>query len=284
MAVVFEGIEVKSDGRLVLDEPARDRMVQVKMELKENKAMSLPDVVGEKAKPFSRRAYAYAGLFVWWLTKGGRQQRRVLDDLLTSLSTRGYREKDLENLLQSRLGKSLEAVEREWRTWVRKQKVEYTGQKAPGGAYSSKLLGFKMKRPKSDWVMDGDKAPVDGECIVYKRPRTGARIGVTAYVNQLPLYAGELYLQWLRDLQDNVNGLAIEQKERIQFKGHPGFRITYTGSEPGSNITKEKQKVQLSVIVTGHHIYVLRAQSPPEKWRDNDDDFSRAFESFKLLK
>ena len=284
MAVLFEGIEVTADGSLVLKEPPRDRMVQVKVELKESKPMKLATIIGEGAGPFSRRAYAYAGLFVWWLAKAGTRQRKVLDDLLTSLSTRAYEKNDIENLLKSHLGKDLAAAEKNWRAWVRKQKVEYTGRKVPGGVYTSKLLNFTIKRPNTDWVMDGDKAPVDGECIVYKRKRTGGRISVTAYVNRLPLHADELYLQWLRDLEDGVMDLKVERKERRDLKGQPGFSIEYAGSEPASRITKERQRVGLDVIVTMRHIYVLRNQSAPEKWRENRRDFARVMEKFKLLK
>jgi hypothetical protein len=284
MAVVLEGVEVAKDGKLSLKKPSRDRILQVKVELKTGKALKLTDVVGEKAKPFSRKAYAYAGMFIWWLAKTGPRQRKVIDELLSALSTRGYEKDDIEKLLQSHLGKGLAAVEREWRGWVRKQKVEYTGTKGPGGNYSSKLLRFKIKRPNTGWAMDADKAPLDGECVVYKRPRTGARLSVTVYTNQLPLNADELYLQMLRDLSDKVKELTVEHKERRKIKGQPGFTIIYVGSEPASRITTEKQRVQLSAIVTAHHIYVLRLQSPPGKWDTNRPDFARALEKFKLSK
>lgn len=284
MAVVFEGIEVGKDGKLSLDKPQRDRLVQLKVELKSGKAMKLADVVGEDAKPFSRRTYAYAGLFIWWLSKTGPKQRRVIDDLLASLSKRKYEKDELEKLLQSHLGKNLDAVEREWRGWVRKQKIEYTGTKMPGGTYSSKLLKFKIKRPATGWAMDADKAPVSGECVVYKKARTKGRISVTVYANRLPLKRDELYLQMLRDLQEDLKDFTVEHKERRKISKQPGFLITYTGSDPVSKITTEKQKVQLNAIVTTHHIYVLRFQSKPEKWDANRDAFKGALEKFKLFK
>ncbi len=284
MAVVFEGIEVGKDGTLSLKKPPRDRLVQVKVELKEGKALKLSHIVGEEAKPFTRRMYAYAGLFIWWLAKTDAKRRKVLDELLTLLSTRGYEKNDLENLLRSHLAKDLAGIDKQWRAWIRKERAQYTGRTIPGGAYTSKLLRFSIKRPKSNWAMDGNKAPVDGECIVYLRKRTGARISVTAYVNQLPLSADELYLQWLRDLESGVTGLKVERKERLKLKGQPGFMIDYVGSEPRSKITTEKQRVALRAVVTTHHIYILRMQSPPEKWQENRDDFTRALERFKLLK
>jgi len=284
MAVMCEGVEVKEEGKLELDKPPRDRVVQLKVELNEGKMMHLSDVVGENAKPFTRRAYAYAGLFVWWLAKVEGRQKKVLDELLTILSTRGYQKNDLENLLQSHLGKDLKKVEQEWRNWLRKMDVEYTGRKIAGGTYTSKLLHFTIKRPKSDWVMDGEKAPVNGECIVFQRKSTGGRISVTVYINQLPLYADELYMQWLSDLEESVGDLEIESKERLELKGHTGFRIRYAGTEPGSRITTDKQKVEISAVVTMRHIYVIRAQSPPEKWERNRADFARTFERFKLIK
>lgn len=282
MAVLFEGIEVTADGELLLKEPPRDRIVQVKVELKDHKEMKLADIVGDKAEPLTRRSYAYAGLFVWWLAKSGARQRKVLDELLAILGTRAYQKSELENLLRSHLGKSLEGVEKDWHAWIRKEKVEYTGRKMPGGSYSSRLLRFSMKRPASDWVMDADKAPVDGECVVFKRPRTDGRVSVTVFVNQLPLYADEIYIQWLDDLADSVKDLKIEEKERLKLKGRPGFRIIYTGSEPGSGVTTEPQKVELAAAVTAQRIYILRMQSAPSKWESNRGDFTRALEKLKL--
>jgi hypothetical protein len=244
--------------------------------------MKLADVVGDEAKKFSRRSYAYAGLFVWWLAKTGVKHRAVLDELLQNLRERAYQKGELEKLLQKHLGKDFAAAEKEWRSWVLRQKVEYTGRKKPGGAYSSKLLKFSVKKPESNWTMDADRAPVEGECVVYKRSRTDGRISVTVYTNQLPLGADELYFQFLRDLKDRVQGLKVESSKRVKLKKHPGFRIIYTGSEPKSRITKDIQKVQLSVIVTTRHIYVLRMQSPPGKWNDNEKGFKQALDKLKL--
>ena len=284
MAVLFEGIEVDKKGELSLKKPPRDRLLQVKLELQEKKGMELADVVGDEAKDFSRRAYAYAGLFVWWLVKTDAKHRAVLDELLQNLRERAYQKGELEKLLRKHLGKDFAATEKEWRSWVLRQKVEYTGRKKPGDAYSSKLLKFSIKKPKSEWKMDADRAPVEGECVVYKHSRSGGRISVTVYANQLPLGADELYCQFLRDLKDRVQGLKVESKERVMLKKYPGFRITYTGSEPKSSITKDAQKVKLSVIVTKHHIYVLRMQSPPQKWNENEDGFKQALEKLKISK
>jgi hypothetical protein len=282
MAVLFEGIEVGKKGELQLKTPPRDRLLQVKVELKEKKGMKLADVVGDEAKEFSRRSYAYAGLFVWWLAKTDSRHRAVLDELLQSLRERAYKKGELDKLLQKHLGKDLAKAEKEWRSWVLRQKVEYTGRKKPNGGYSSKLLKFSIKRPDSDWTMDADRAPVEGECVVYKRTRTGGRISVTAYANQLPLAVEELYFQFLRDLKDRVQGLKVESSERLKLKKHAGFRVTYEGSEPKSRITKDVQKVQLSVVVTSHHIYVLRMQCPPGKWDDNRKGFAQALEKLKI--
>jgi len=282
MAVLFEGIEVGKKGELSLKDPPRDRLLQVKLELQEKKGMNLADVVGDEAKNFSRRSYAYAGLFVWWLAKTGAKHRAMLDELLQSLRERGYQKGELDKLLQKHLGKDLTGAEKEWRSWVLRQKVEYTGRKQPGGGYSSKLLKFSIKKPEPDWAMDADRAPVEGECVVYKRSGTGGRISVTVYTNQLPLGVGELYFQFLRDLKDQVQGLKVESSERLKLKKYSGFRITYTGSESKSRITKEVQKVQLSVVVTAHHIYVLRMQSPPGKWNDNENGFKQAMGKLKI--
>jgi hypothetical protein len=282
MAVLFEGIEVDGKGKLSLKKPPRDRLLQVKLELKEKKGMKLADIAGVERKEFSRRSYAYAGLLVWWLAKTGAKQRAVLDELLQNLRERSYQKGELDKLLQKHLGKDLAGAEKEWRSWVLRQKVEYTGRKKPGDAYSSKLLKFSIKRPGSDWKMDADRAPVEGECVVYKRSRSGGRISVTAYANQLPLGADELYFQFLRDLKDQVQGLKVQNSKRVKHGRYPGFQITYSGSEPKSRITREVQKVRLAVIVAPHHIYVVRMQSPPEKWSDNEKGFEQALENLKI--
>jgi hypothetical protein len=282
MAVVLEGVEVDSAGKLSLEEPSRDRLLQVKLELQEKKTLELADVLGAGMMDLSRRQYAYAGMFVWWLAKGGDKQRKVLDELLAALTERAYQENDLENLLQKHMGKGLDEVEKEWHAWIRRQKVEYTGTTAPGGSYSSRLLRFSIKRPATDWAMDGEKAPVEGECIVYQRPRTGGRISVTAYANQLSLGADELYVQMLADIEEGVQGAVIESRERLKIKGKPGFSIVYTGAEPASKITTEQQRVQVSVIVATHHIYVIRMQCPPGKWEENREDFGRAADKLSL--
>ncbi len=284
MAVLFEGTEVEKKGELSLKKPSRDRLLQVKLELKNKKGMKLADVVGDEAKDFSRRSYAYAGLFVWWLVKTDAKYRAVLDELLQNLRERAYEKGELEKLLQKHLGKDLASAEKEWQAWVLRQKVEYTGRKKPNGGYSSKLLKFSIKRPGSDWTMDADRAPVEGECVVYKRTRTGGRISVTVYANQLPLGVEELYFQFLRDLKDRVQGLKIEGSERLKLGKYPGFRIIYAGSEPKSKIATGVQKVRLDVVVTSHHIYVLRMQSPPEKWNDNLDGFKQALEKLNISK
>lgn len=282
MAVVFEGIEVTRKGELVLKKPSRDRLLQVKMELKGNKALKLGSLVGARAEQFTRRSYAYAGLFVWWLAKVGDKRRKVLDGLLSLLVRRAYEKNDLENLLQEHLGKDLDALEKEWHAWVRSARAEYTGRMMPRGTYSSKLLRFRIKRPAPDWTMDGDRAPVEGECIVYKRARTGGRISVTVYANRLGLHADELYLQALSDLKESVKGLEIEEKKRLKVKNHPGFLMTYTGTEPNSKVTTERQRVRLTTVVRKRHIYVLRMQCPPQMWDENKNDFERALKRFKL--
>jgi len=282
MAVLFEGIEVGGKGELSLKDPPRDRLLQVKLELKEKKGMKLADVAGDEAKDFSRRSYAYAGLFVWWLAKTDAKHRAALDELLQALRERAYEKGELDKLLQKHLGKDLASAEKDWQAWVLRQKVEYTGRKQPDGGYSSKLLKFSIKKPDADWTMDADKAPVEGECVVYLRPGTGGRMSVTVYANELPLGADELYFQFLRDLKDGVQGLNVEGSRRIKLKGQPGFSVTYTGSEPKSKVAAGMQKVKLDVIVTSHHIYVLRMQCPPEKWKDNEDGFRRALEKLKL--
>ncbi len=284
MAVVFEGIEVGKDGQLLLEKPSRDRIVQVKVELKERSALKLSEVVGENAKRFARNMYAYAGLFVWWLAKTKPERRKVLDELLTQLSTRDYEKNDLERLLRSHLGKNLAAVEKEWVRWVKKQKVAYTGRKVSGGVYTSQLLGFTIKRPGPHWVMEAHEKLRDGRCASFKRSGTGGVIGVTVYVNQLPLSAVELYLQILSNLQDTADNTTVEQKERPELKGYPGFRITYTAKSTDSKDADEKDRVQLVGIVTPRRIYLLRFQCPQDKWTDNHPDFVRALERFKLLK
>lgn len=279
MAVMTEGITLRG-GEIKLDKVSRDRLLRVRSEIKKETTLSLREVFKSGRANFNRRYYAYSGVFVYFLLRGGLNgAKEAFFDYIKEVKEKGSKAESFERVLSSRTGKRLEEVEKKFLKWVMRQKFEYSGR-AAGKKYKSKLMGFSSDAPTKKWRINIDTMLMKDEYVVYWRRNPYARFSISATAN-LYVYGAKELLE-LRRLELEKSGIEPEKTWRGTLSGREAAYIEYELR----NTSQERRcdRIREIWLSTERVVYKLRFQAGADDFKELEDDFRSGEEKFKLIK
>jgi hypothetical protein len=294
LAVVFEAAHIDwKTGKIRLRGVNRDRLLGLKRELEDKKAIPLRDVINCPRQQFSPRHYGYAGMFTYWLLAGATDKHKVLYSEYVKIATgwegrqgRVIQPGDFENLLQQYLNKSLSDVEQDWQRWVMKQKIEKLGA-MKGDKYVSKETGFEVEKPDPSWKADTEDELEGAEQVAFYNKNTTGRISVSAQGNfmnwTLESLKDELKKGTERQVQEGkLKDYKLISENTYSLKGHEVYDIVVEATNPESRINTTLQKRRVVYFVMIDDLYSVRLMSDPDKFDENNKMFEKVLQSFQI--
>jgi hypothetical protein len=294
LAVVFEAAEINwRTGKVRLRGVNRDRLLALKRELEDKKAIPLRDVVNCPRQQFSGRHYGYAGMFSYWLLTGATEKHKVLYSEYVKIAT-GWGERqgrviqpgDFENLLQQYLNKSLSDVEQDWQRWVLKQKIEKLGA-MKGNKYVSKETGFEVEKPDPSWKADTENELEGAEQVAFISKNTSGRISVSAQANFMNYTLENLKDELKRGTERQIAEGKLKDYKLISentysLKGHEVYDIVLEATNPESRINTTLQRRRVVYFVMVDDLYSVRLMSDPDKFDENNKMFEKVLQTFQI--
>ncbi|MCX7704309.1 MAG: DUF1570 domain-containing protein [Planctomycetota bacterium] len=279
IAVMTEGMTIKG-GDVKLTRVPRDRLLRVRSDIEAKNTISLKDLFSVLSREFDARYYAYAGMFVYFLVKGGLNgTKEALFDYLQTAKENEVKAEDFEKALSTRTGKSLKEVEGLFFKWVMQQKFEYSG-KAVGTKYRSDLMEFSVDAPTKDWKINIDSMLAKDEYVVYWRRNPYGRFSVSAVSNLYAYTAAEL----LNIREDQLKDLGARNVKR--WMGNMGKKeaafVEYDYEDKDVLKDGKPYRVREIWLSTERGVYKLRFQAEEMDFLDMEKEFREAERKFEL--
>lgn len=280
MAVMTEGMTMKG-GVVRFSKVPRDRLLRVRSEIEKKQYLSLKEVFGTSKRSFNHRHYAYSGMFVYFLLKGGlRGAKEAFFDYLKELKEKGIDAESFEEILSSRTGKSLSEVEKVFRKWIMRQKFEYSG-KAVGKKYRSKLMSFAVDAPTKKWRININSMLAKDEFVVYWRRSPFARFSVSATANLYDYGVSELLE--LRRAELMKAGVNMERVWKGTVSGRDAAFIEFETEDRSVLKDGNRYRIREVWLSTEKAVYKLRFQAEPDEFGELEEEFQSGEEKFRLL-
>ena len=280
MAVASESVKVDRAGNVSFGTPFRERVLHVQHDIDKHQFLSLRTLVSTPAGAFAARHYAYAGLLVFFMLKGGDASlRKALLDCLETARAGRLDAETLQKHLKARTGADLSALEKRFKRWAKGRRVPYSGR-AVGTHYTSRVMGFDTRAPGKKWRINVSSLLARSEYVVYWRTAPFARFSVWAVANSYASDTDEAADDRARRLREA--GIEVN-RSRTTLARKDAVVLEFECRDEEVMRDGKTYRVREVWLATEKAVLRLRFQASPSDWGDVVEDMERAFDRFRLL-